>query len=94
MADSDDTYYPTQFQIDGFQLFTSEHNYQKIKVYETKEDIMKKSSLESSKVMKFLSCLGIVWSMNGLKSNRIIAKSGSGNNMIWEKAEYIFNEQQ
>ena len=91
MADSDDRYYQTQFQIDS-DLFTSEHNYHKIK--ETKEDIMKKSSLESSKVMKFLSCLGIVWSMNGLKSNRIIAKSGSGNNMIWEKAEYIFNEQQ
>ena len=94
MADSDDRYYPTQFQIGSDGYFTSEHNYQKIKVYETKEDIMKKSSLESSKVMKFLSCLGIVWSMNGLKSNRIIAKSGSGNNMIWEKAEYIFNEQQ
>ena len=60
MADSDDRYYQTQFQIDsdGFDLFTSEHNYHKIK--ETKEDIMKKSSLESSKVMKFLSCLGIV----------------------------------
>ena len=93
MADSDDRYYQTQFQIDS-DLFTSEHNYHKNQVYETKEDIMKKSSLESSKVMKFLSCLGIVWSMNGLKSNRIIAKSGSGNNMIWEKAEYIFNEQQ
>ena len=57
MADSDDRYYPTQFQIDS-DLFTSEHNYHKIK--ETKEDIMKKSSLESSKVMKFLSCLGII----------------------------------
>ena len=95
MADSDDTkYYPTQFQIDvfGFQISESaeEHNYHKNQVYETKEDIMKKSSL---KVMKFLSCLGIVWSMNGLKSNRIIAKSGSGNNMIWAKAEYIFNKQ-
>ena len=65
MADSDDTkYYPTQFQIDvfGFQISESaeEHNYHKNQVYETKEDIMKKSSLESSKVMKFLSCLGIV----------------------------------
>ena len=89
MVDSDDSkYYPTQFQIgsDGFE-FTSEHNYHKIEVYETKEDIMKKSSLESSKVMKFLSCLGIVWSMNGLKSNRILVKSGSGNNMIWAKAK-------
>ena len=101
MADSDDTkYYPTQFQIDtdvfGFQISESvkEHNYHKNQVYETKEDIMKKSSLESSKVMKFLSCLGIVWSMNGLKSNCIIAKSGSGNNMIWEKAEYwVFDKQ-
>ena len=60
MVDSDDSkYYPTQFQI-GSELFTSEHNYHKIEVYETKEDIMKKSSLESSKVMKFLSCLGIL----------------------------------
>jgi hypothetical protein len=60
MVDSDDSkYYPTQFQIgsDGFE-FTSEHNYHKIE--ETKEDIMKKSSLDSSKVMKFLCCLGIL----------------------------------
>ena len=67
MVDGDDSkYYPTQFQIgsDGFE-FTSEHNYHKIE--ETKEDIMKKSSLDSSKVMKFLCCLGILWSMNGLK---------------------------
>ena len=94
MADSDDTkYYPTQFQIDtdvfGFQISESveEHNYHKNQVYETKEDIMKKSSVESSKVLKFLSCLGIVWSMNGLKSNRIIVKSGSGDNTIWAKAK-------
>ena len=65
MADSDDTkYYPTQFQIDtdvfGFRISESveEHNYHKNQVYETKEDIMKKSSLESSKVMKFFICLG------------------------------------
>ena len=94
MVDSDDSkYYPTQFQkitdVFGFRISESvgEHNYHKNQVYETKEDIMKKSSLESSKAMKFLSCLCIVWSMNGLKSNRIIAKSGSGNNIIWAKAE-------
>ena len=73
----------------GFQTSESveEHNYHKNQVYETKEDIMKKSSVESSKVLKFLSCLGIVWSMNGLKSNRIIVKSGSGDNTIWAKAK-------
>ena len=66
MVDSDDSkYYPTQFLINtdvfGFQIFESleEHNYQKNQVDETKEDdIMKKSSLESSKVMKFFICLG------------------------------------
>ena len=76
MVDIDDSkYYPTQFIIDtdvfGFQISESveEHNYHK-----NQQDIMKKSSVESSKVMKFLSCLGIVWNMNGLKSNCIIAK--------------------
>ena len=49
MADSDDRYYPTQFQIGSDGYFTSEHNYHKNQVYETKEDIMKKSSVESSK---------------------------------------------
>ena len=66
MDDSDDSkYYPTQFLINtdvfGFQIFESlgEHNYHKNQGGETKEDIMTKSSLESSKVMKFL----IVWAI-------------------------------